>query len=281
MDEAVLAKPSSRFRGYVLSGFPTTKDEAVEFFLEDAPPPEVPPDAEGEEPSRPPSDERPPEKIFKRSLRPDAVVVLSSSDEACQQRNQESERPLTDPDFQKRMAKWKQENPEEGPKLPDVFAERGLEPLTLEVDEASETDLVEQVMTHLENQRPIYNFRIPPVKRGAGHNDQLAADAVSGVDEGAAQKEAEARRKKKEEEDRLEAIKKEEFTRLEKHSEPLRQYLMTFVVPTLTTGLIDVCRETPEDPIAYLAEYLSSYSTQLANSRRRKRQGSISPAPPA
>merc|ERR1719198_2077704 len=99
-------------------------------------------------------------------------------------------------------------------------------------------------------------------------------------DDGAAQKEAEGRRKKTEEKERIEAIKKEEFVRLEKHSENLRQYLMQFVVPTLTTGLIDVCRETPEDPIAYLAEYLSSYSTQMVSVRRKKRQAERA-TPPA
>jgi len=76
----------------------------------------------------------------------------------------------------------------------------------------------------------------------------------------------------------LEAIKKEEFLRLEKHSEPLRTYLMQYVVPTLTTGLIDVCRETPEDPVAYLADYLSIYSAELVNARRRKRQAEVAAA---
>merc|ERR1719440_2301831 len=54
-------------------------------------------------------------------------------------------------------------------------------------------------------------------------------------------KKLQTREKKQEDKERLEAIKKEEFVRLEKHSENLRQYLMQFVVPTLTTGLIDVC----------------------------------------
>ena len=35
MEEEILPKTSSKFRGYVLSGFPSTADEASEFFLED------------------------------------------------------------------------------------------------------------------------------------------------------------------------------------------------------------------------------------------------------
>jgi len=35
---------------------------------------------------------------------------------------------------------------------------------------------------------------------------------------------------------------------------------MKFVVPALTGALVDVCREQPEDPVGYLAEYLKIYS---------------------
>merc|ERR1719343_1123713 len=69
-------------------------------------------------------------------------------------------------------------------------------------------------------------------------------------------------KRKREQEEKLEQIKREEISRLEKHSEPLRQYLMSFVVPTITSGLVEVCRELPEDPVGYLAEHLS-VSSQL------------------
>ena len=39
---------------------------------------------------------------------------------------------------------------------------------------------------------------------------------------------------------------------LEAHSIPLRNYLMKHVMPTLTEGLIEVCKIRPEDPIDYL-----------------------------
>ncbi|CAE7302290.1 Ak7 [Symbiodinium natans] len=68
-------------------------------------------------------------------------------------------------------------------------------------------------------------------------------------------------------EQRVEHVKKEELARLEKHSEPLRLYLMKFVVPALTGALVDVCREQPEDPVGYLAEYLSLYSEVSAERR--------------
>ena len=43
---------------------------------------------------------------------------------------------------------------------------------------------------------------------------------------------------------------------LEVRSIPLRNYLMQNVIPTLTEGLIEVCKLKPEDPVDYLAEWL-------------------------
>ena len=50
----------------------------------------------------------------------------------------------------------------------------------------------------------------------------------------------------------MEQIKKEELEYLETQSVPLRNYLMTHVMPTLTKGLIECCKQKPEDPIDYL-----------------------------
>merc|ERR1740138_417090 len=40
------------------------------------------------------------------------------------------------------------------------------------------------------------------------------------------------------------------------HDVPLRQYLETFVVPTLMPGLKAVAEERPENPVEWLAYYL-------------------------
>lgn len=269
LEEAVLQKPSSRFRGSVISGFPSTIEEATKFFLEDSP---VSEPAEGEASADSKAD-----KVLRASVTPDLVVVLNSSEERCHQRSQEREPPVPEKEFTTKMNTWKTAFPEEGPKLTDILTERAVELLTLDVDDVSADELCEMTVAHFASIRTVYNFRIVQTADGAESKDQALEEHAT-TDDGAAQKEAERRRKKKEEEDRLEAIKKEEFIRLEKHSETLRSYLMQYVVPTLTTGLIDVCRETPEDPIAYLAEYLSSYSTEMVKVRRSKRQAAMSHA---
>lgn len=38
---------------------------------------------------------------------------------------------------------------------------------------------------------------------------------------------------------------------------------MDNVVPILTEGLIEVCKELPEDPVDYLAEYLFKRSLEV------------------
>ena len=53
----------------------------------------------------------------------------------------------------------------------------------------------------------------------------------------------------------LEARKQEQEV-LEAQSVPLRNYLVKYVMPTLTSALIEVCKTRPEDPVDYVAEYL-------------------------
>lgn len=54
----------------------------------------------------------------------------------------------------------------------------------------------------------------------------------------------------------LAELQMEEEKLLVAQSEPLRAYLMKFVFPTLTKGLIETARVKPEDPVDFLAEYL-------------------------
>lgn len=42
---------------------------------------------------------------------------------------------------------------------------------------------------------------------------------------------------------------------LEAHAAPLRSYLMKYVMPVLSSGLVEVCKVRPEDPIDYLVSF--------------------------
>ena len=50
----------------------------------------------------------------------------------------------------------------------------------------------------------------------------------------------------------LELVQAEEREMLEAKSLPLRNYLMRHVLPTVTQGLIEVCKAKPDDPVDYL-----------------------------
>jgi adenylate kinase len=61
----------------------------------------------------------------------------------------------------------------------------------------------------------------------------------------------------------LAEIEQEEVEQLESQSVPLRNYLMTHVMPTLSKGLIECAQLKPSDPIDYLAEYLFKNNPQI------------------
>nr|XP_033323738.1 uncharacterized protein LOC117219018 [Megalopta genalis] len=54
----------------------------------------------------------------------------------------------------------------------------------------------------------------------------------------------------------MEKLKEEEEERLCLMGMPLRHYLVKYIFPTLTQGLIEVANLRPDDPIDFLAEYL-------------------------
>lgn len=50
---------------------------------------------------------------------------------------------------------------------------------------------------------------------------------------------------------------------LEAASQPLRNFLMKHVMPTLSEGLIEVCKARPDDPVDFLAEFLFKNNPQI------------------
>ncbi|KAE8286716.1 Adenylate kinase 7 [Larimichthys crocea] len=54
----------------------------------------------------------------------------------------------------------------------------------------------------------------------------------------------------------LSELKRQEYELLEAHALPLRNYLMKYVMPSLSEAMLDCCKIKPEDPVDFLAEYL-------------------------
>lgn len=53
---------------------------------------------------------------------------------------------------------------------------------------------------------------------------------------------------------KIESLKEQEKKLLDERSQPLRQYLADMVVPILTSGIIQICKERPDDPVDFLVD---------------------------
>merc|ERR1719263_611971 len=64
---------------------------------------------------------------------------------------------------------------------------------------------------------------------------------------------------------RLDIIAKHEEAQRQLQGMPLRAYLMEHMVPSLTEGLIELCKVLPDDPVDYLATYLENHASDAAS----------------
>ncbi len=88
---------------------------------------------------------------------------------------------------------------------------------------------------------------------------------------------AEKDRKQRDEREaaKLEQIRESERDLLDKRSQPIRQYLMDKVVPHLTEGLINLCKDVPDDPTDFLANFLLKRADEIEEEIVRARDDEI------
>jgi adenylate kinase len=65
--------------------------------------------------------------------------------------------------------------------------------------------------------------------------------------------------------DDLEEVKQQEQEILNQKSQALKQYITDNLLPALTSGLIEVCNQQPEDPLDYLADFLINLSQKKSS----------------
>lgn len=282
-----------RYRGYVLEGYPTCYEEAEALFMElvpvdgeeekveeeeeqggddenddeeeEAPPP--PADEEEEDDSRP-------KKRIAQSVAPEFVVLLTSSEDRCKARifNGLDRSAGSEEDFRRRTLEYRQANlAEDGrPGSREFFTEiSGTRVLELDVDSSTDEEAFQAVCIYLEAKGQFFNY--------LRSDEELARESQAKLERG----EAEAEELSRLEQEELEAAEKDlqlqrgereaqrkrvlaeaEAAQLEAEATPLRKYLLQNVVPTLTRGLTEVCKEQPEDPIEFLAQYLFAHAQE-------------------
>ena len=291
-----------RYRGYILEGYPTTFAEAEALFMErvreegeeieeeeaeaeaedgedeveneeeeeeeeEAPPP--PDDQEEEE-----EEQRPKYKVAE-SLVPEYGVLIQSAEAHCKARifDREAIGPRSEEDFVRTSEEYRTANlAEDGtPSTADFFSEQcGLKMLPIDIDACTEEEAFQAIRVHIESKGQFFNYLRSEEDLVREEQEHLArqeeeADGLKMRErEDHAKKEAALReRLAHEEETRRKVIARNEAAHLEQEAQPLRQYLMAHVVPTLTAGLTEVCKEQPEDPIEFLAQYLFAHAQEV------------------
>ncbi|EHB04110.1 Putative adenylate kinase 7 [Heterocephalus glaber] len=245
-----------RNQGYILDGFPKTYDQAKDLFNQE--------DEEEEDEIR--------GKIFPvdKLILPEFVCGLDASDEFLKERVINlPERVVagtyyTQDRFLRALSNYRDINTEDET-VYNYFDEIEIYPIHIE---CFDLEICEDAQNRLAIKQLIREIGEP---RNYGLTEEEKAELEQKAAEMHLAKEAaeEAAREQKEAAEtaermarweewnkQLEEVKREERELLEVQSAPLRNYLMTHVMPTLVQGLNECCKVRPDDPVDFLAEYL-------------------------
>merc|ERR1712190_1162 len=134
--------------------------------------------------------------------------------------------------------------------------------------EKAAEDIFESGRIYMEREGRPFNYLPTEEEVAAGLLERLAAKETAEKERKQAEAELQSigitfedvEAKRQTERLRLVAEHEEEQRRLEQL--PLREYLMKYMVPTLTEGLIEVCKVLPDNPVDYLSTYLESHASE-------------------
>ncbi|KFO21337.1 adenylate kinase 7 isoform X1 [Fukomys damarensis] len=242
-----------RNQGYILDGFPKTYDQAKDLFNQE--------DEEKEDEIR--------GKLFPvdKLILPEFVCGLDASDEFLKQRvinlpeSVVAGTHYTQDRFLRALSNYRDINTEDET-VYNYFDEIEIHPVHIDVEKLEDAQnrlAIKQLIREIGEPR---NYGLTEEEKV--ELEQKAAEMR--LAEEAAQEAAQAQKEAAETAERLarweewnkrlEEVKREEKELLEAQSRPLRNYLITHVMPTLVQGLNECCKVRPDDPVDFLAEYL-------------------------
>jgi adenylate kinase len=284
-----------RFRGYVLEGYPQSAEEAKALYMEvaleegeEAPveeeeeeEPEDGDDQEEEEPPPPAEDadeeegDGAPKLVLSKSIVPEFVVELSSAMANCKERifSGQAKGATNEEEFVRLTREYNSNNLAEDGRLGtgDFFEETaGVKVLHADVDKTEEAEVFRAIRVYMEARGQFFNYLKSEEDRIRDVAAEIALDEEwddAGRETQVANVKAmEAYRRKERAEGeaaRLRVLAASEAELLTAEALPLRDYLLSNVVPTLTEGLMEVCKVMPDDPIEYLSEYLFEHAKDI------------------
>ncbi|KAJ8952850.1 hypothetical protein NQ314_007456 [Rhamnusium bicolor] len=200
-------------------------------------------------------------------IMPDFVISLQATDDfLCERIMKLPEREIQgthydEPNMIRRLAEFRENNMEETTIL-KFFDEAEIHPILIDlVDEITEEEkdfeCILAIVTDILGE-PIPGFGLTPeeieeLRRLEMEHLRLLEE------EGRLKKRKQERNTKtkwKKWAETLEKLQMEEEKILAAQSEPLRFYLMKYIFPTLTKGMLEVAKIKPDDPVDFLAEFL-------------------------
>lgn len=267
---AQLSSNICRYRGYVLDAGAIGFAEAESLFRFDVEVPkseeeEAPPDGEEGEPAAVKIERR-----LNEETCPSFVIMTQAPAGLCKAKWQaKGGDPVV---FEQRMHAYASSNlTADIHSLADFFqdvANIGL--LNLPIAGKDEEDLIESARIYVESKGRPFNYlpseeeiakeiRQKRALKAEKEAKEAAAASLKHDDHAAEQREEERRHA-----ERLRIIEQHEAAQQKLQDLPLREYLMRYMVPNLTEGLIEVCKVLPDNPVDYLANFLEEHSAEEA-----------------
>jgi len=264
-----------RYRGYVLNAGLAGWTEVEELFCKDY---ELPVDPEEEE-AAPPQEtedgEAPPvvEKKFERRLSdegivPQFVVLMQAPEALCRARHKAGDKGKFPEKLQQDVAQFAARNLVDGqPNIADFFQDTAkIGVFNLPVAGKSEEDMFESTRIYMESgQGRPFNYLTSAdevaeqLLTKQREREEIVAMKAEVAERQVSQKvvnEAVCKRHL----DRLRIIGTHEAEQNQLAGLSLREYLMRYMVPNLTEGLIEMCMVLPDNPVDYLANYLEQHA---------------------
>lgn len=269
-----------RYRGYVLNAKLAGWQEVEQLFCkdyelpvdpdaDDAPPPAEP----GEDGELPPEEEKkvPTERrLSEEGIVPAFAVLLQAPEALCRARYTNAKKGSLEK-FQVEMAEYTARNLVDGQaNFADFFQDTAkIGVFNLPIASKSEEDMFESTRIFMEKGegRP-FNYlasaeevaeQLLTKKKAKEEAALLEAIVIERqASDDTSVKEALSKRHL----ERLRIIGQYEAERSQLDALTLREYLMQYMVPNLTEGLIEMCMVMPENPVDYLATYLEQHASQ-------------------
>ncbi|XP_045306802.1 adenylate kinase 7 [Leopardus geoffroyi] len=249
-----------RNQGYILDGFPETYDQAKDLFNQE--------DEEEEEEVR--------GKMlpFDKLIIPEFVCALDASDEFLKERVMNLPESIvagthySQDRFLRSLGSYRNINTEDETVL-NYFDEIEIHPIHIDVGKLEDPQnrlAIKQLVKEIGEPR---NYGLTDEEKAEEERkaaeERLAREALEEAERERreAAETAEKMARWEEWNKRLEEVKREERELLEVQSIPLRNYLMTHVMPTLMQGLNECCKVRPDDPVDFLAEYLFKNNPEI------------------